>query len=728
MRRTLITVAIVGLVGAPAAAQISIFNLRNSLVQFALEQISTPGLTITAEDVIDPEEGGTQLVGVKVADGEGVWLEIDRLTLAWNARRILVAELEINELSASGVRVLRQPAPVEVVVEEGAEIAAEDGEPFDWPRSPIATRIEELRLDRVFIAPGVIAAPSIAFDATGNLVDEGDEQSLQLRVSRTDAVEGRIALDYLRDFAANTLLLDLDAREDAGGLVAALAGLPEASASRVRVDAQGPLTDWSLDFSAETERVFTAQGQARIDLEGAIEARAVFTLVPGPEIDATAATLIGQEARLDIDIAEEADGVVRIRQGRLQSPSLTAQARGTYARRSGAADLSVVLEGGRGLSALAEGVDFAGFGFEGRVAGTPEQLTANGAARLDGLTTAPADVGQARLNTQVNISGERIAFTLGGTATDVRIDRLQPETLGPADLRVRGVFDGSTLDLAGFSFASGLLTASAGGEIGLEADTAALDYSLSAADLSPIARAYDTDASGALRVTGAITGALSSPRLTGEARLSDLRFEREDYGEVALGHDVRLGERIEGSATLDASGSRFGPLDADASFTVDDETAALSSLRALALGVTIEGALDYDLRNALANGAVTVEAPDLAPLSAFGGTEARGSLSGRLDLTPVAGQQDVGLDLRAEDVGVLDVTLARLDVEGTVEDALGAPSLDLSLDAAGARAAGVRLASLSGKVAGADLLGAGEARYDLRLGGFSGFGATLDAA
>ncbi|MEM1343623.1 MAG: translocation/assembly module TamB domain-containing protein, partial [Pseudomonadota bacterium] len=187
-------------------------------------------------------------------------------------------------------------------------------------------------------------------------------------------------------------------------------------------------------------------------------------------------------------------------------------------------------------------------------------------------------------------------------------------------------------------------------------------------------------------------------------------------------------ERIEGSATLDASGSRFGPLDADASFTVDDETAALSSLRALALGVTIEGALDYDLRNALANGAVTVEAPDLAPLSAFGGTEARGSLSGRLDLTPVAGQQDVSLDLRAEDVSVLDVTFARFDVEGTVEDALGAPSLDLVLDAAGAQAAGVRLASLSGKVAGADLLGAGEARYDLRLGGFSGFGATLDAA
>ena len=63
------------------------------------------------------------------------------------------------------------------------------------------------------------------FEATGAFRDEGQIQSLTLDVQRTDAVEGTIDLEYVRDFSDESLKLVLNAQEAAGGLVAVMGGL-----------------------------------------------------------------------------------------------------------------------------------------------------------------------------------------------------------------------------------------------------------------------------------------------------------------------------------------------------------------------------------------------------------------------------------------------------------------------------------------------------------------------
>ncbi|MEO1001086.1 MAG: hypothetical protein AAFW69_10890, partial [Pseudomonadota bacterium] len=148
MRRLLLVLLL--LLPVPVAAQF--LGFTNGLVDFALEQISVEGeLEITAEGVEQPEDGATDIVGIRVADGRGVWLEIDRVSMRWNARRLLRGEVEVSRLAAEGVRVLRRPDPsgVEVSVNEESALAEEDGDPFDWPRSPITLRIDELAALRV---------------------------------------------------------------------------------------------------------------------------------------------------------------------------------------------------------------------------------------------------------------------------------------------------------------------------------------------------------------------------------------------------------------------------------------------------------------------------------------------------------------------------------------------------------------------------------------------------
>ncbi len=361
--RLLALVLGVWLVAWPAAAQFSVLGLKNSLIQFVLSQISVEGeFEITAGEVEDPEEGGTRLTDVTISDGEGVWFRADAIELSWNASRVLRGELEINRLAIIDMEVLRAPTPPQVQVVEGSELdeASTGFDPFSWPRVPITTRVEQVVVQSAFVASGVFAPQDLEFDATGSFRDEGDIQSLALNVQRTDDVEGVIDLEYVRDFSDESLKLDLTAREAAGGVVAAVAGLPNDSASEVSIEAAGPLVDWRLTLGADVERVIAVDGSLTVDAKAPIAVDGSLRIVPGPELDPNAALALGDAATLDLRVREGDDGVVTIDAGSFQSPSLALNVDGTYERASGTMDFDLnsgrragafAGRGGRGLGA-----------------------------------------------------------------------------------------------------------------------------------------------------------------------------------------------------------------------------------------------------------------------------------------------------------------------------------------------------------------------------------------
>lgn len=699
MRRILALLLVLAL-ALPAAAQVSLLGLRNSLVEFALRQISVPGeLEIAAAGVEDAEDGATELVGVTVADGGGVWLRIERLSLRWNPRRIVRGELEIGRLAATGVAVLRAPAAsaVAVAAKPGSELAAAPPRGLlDWPRAPIATRIERLELNRVTVAPGAIAAEGLAFDAVGALRDEGDEQSASLALDRTDRVAGRIALEYRRDFAADRLDLALEADEAPGGLVAALAGLPAGAASRVRLSASGPLADWSARFEVEAEGVIAARGAGRLDATGRLAAAADLVVAPGPAAAAVlgpaVAAALAPEARLRFDLAEDDAGRVTIREAALRAADLGLDATGTYDRPGAVADLALRLEAGAGLAALADGVAFDRIGFDGFARGPLDDLVAEGRLALAGLRTAPLDIAAADLAATIRRGGARLSLDLAGAAEGLRLDRLGPDLLGRAELALAAALEGEAVTLSRLRIAARPIEVSVEGAADLASGTADLAYRLAAPDLAPLAAAYGAEAAGRIEAEGRIEGPFAAPRLFGSLNAEALAFAGEPLGRARLEHDATFGPVPAGRAAVRAEGSRIGPASFDGAFRLEAGRLALSDLALAALGARLAGAMELDLGTGLAAGALDLDAPDLAPLAALTGRPAAGAVSGRIDLAAREGAQDATLALRIAgaslplEAGALAARVLTLDL--TLTDALGDPAAAGRIEAEAAEALG----------------------------------------
>ncbi|MEM7506060.1 MAG: translocation/assembly module TamB domain-containing protein [Pseudomonadota bacterium] len=542
--RKLMICTLVALLAVPAAAQLSFLGIKNSMVQFLFDQLSTEGeFEIKAETVEEPEDGVTAITGLTIADADGVWFRAGSLDFAWSPSRLLLGEIEFSNLAMRDVRVLRQPISqpeVEVDTEE------EPGElTIAWPRSPLTLRIERLALENTVIAEPVLGH-ALAFDATGSAQDEGDIQAVTLNLTRTDQVEGVINFDYERRFDTNTFRLHLDAREGPQGLIAALSGLPSDAASEAKIDADGPPEDWKMTLSVALADTLNLGGDAAISYEGPLKVDARLEASAGPKLDPDLAALLGTGAQLEAKATEGENGVIQIERGFLSAPDIDLTASGTYDRTSGAPDLAVDLQARSGLAAPVDGVDFEGFSFKGTVKGAPGELAADGDLGLVALRTDAADVAEATLAVDIRQSpgptpepepvaeGEEpipaepittTSFAVAGATLGLRLDKIGPDVLGDPRLDITGALTGQELTLEDARLDSDILLVQIMGLVDLESQDAQVELDLDAPEFGPVAGAYGVELDGRLaaRVRATMLDGTLDASLTSE--LADFTHE-----------------------------------------------------------------------------------------------------------------------------------------------------------------------------------------------------------
>lgn len=242
---------------------------------------------------------------ISVADGQGVWLQLEDVQLEWNRSALLRGRIEIEALTAQSVTLERLPRTSDTAM------PAPEAGGFSLPNLPVSVEINTLEIERVALSPPVLGeAIALRLAAQAQLADGSG--TVALTAARTDGKAGRFGVDASFDATQEAVTLALDLDEGPEGIAARLLDLPGLPSLRLQVAGDGVLDDLVTDIALDTNGVRRLGGQ--VVLRRSAEAGRDFALdLVGdlaPLFPAEFGRFFGDETSLRAEGTSQADGAV----------------------------------------------------------------------------------------------------------------------------------------------------------------------------------------------------------------------------------------------------------------------------------------------------------------------------------------------------------------------------------------------------------------------------------
>jgi len=587
-----------------------------------------PGLEL--EGVSGPLPGHLAVRRIAMRDADGPWLEIEdaRIDLAW--RDLFDRRATLTDVHARRIALHRlPPSDPNAPPSEPTPIAIPS-----LPQLPVALRIDALEVERIEIGEAV-AGQAAALSLRGSLSLEGPRLQTALTATRLDRPGTVVANIALQDEA---LTAHVEASEPPGGLVAALAGQPDAPFD-AKIDLSGPLTgaDWKLtaslgETSADLGGGLSVQpdGSAALTLDG--------TLLPGPFVP-EAQRALADRVTPSLSVRRAPDNAITIERLTVTLPAGRAEASGTIGANEALALRFRVDPAPPATFAglLPEGTGWTTLALEGEVGGT---------VSVPALDLRVSGTGFRGAGAVDEMLGQTVTLTASVRGAERQVDAtLQAE-------RVRVTVHGpaaSPFDVA---------------------------FTLEARDPPQV--------QGTISAEGRLTGTAEAPQV--EARLHTDRLVAS--GRLVEGLDVTARATLQ-EVTAEATGQLDGkPLNLAVQASRDDQRIRLSRLEGSYAGIAFNGNGAGPLPQGPFDGMLHLDAPDLAPL----GLGLAGRLTIDLQARAIPGATGLaaqGVKLRVNGTGVgVGATRASAEVEMTgtlaaLDFRLGVTAPAYGLDVAG---------------------------------------------
>jgi translocation and assembly module TamB len=574
-----------------------------------------------------------------LSDGAGAWLTAHEVRLSIRPASLLRLHLEIEQLSAARIELLRRPQE-------------EPGEDDDAPASsfdlPVSIELAELSAPEIVITPAAVGHAA-RLSASGSGVLHQRSGRLQLAFQRLDAPGSANAqLTFDKDGVRLDLSLD-----DPGGLTARALGAQSDVPVQLRAEGKGTLDSWRGTVEA-------ALAQARSDLTiavdrglmtvtGAVDPRPLLqpriaALLPEPlRVEALARideprtlqrlALASGPARLSFEGAIRLEDLIGSGEAQLVLPDaavlqplLGIELSGAV---SGTASIETSAEG-QSAKLLLEGKALAAEGYEVR------------SLRLDATAIRPHGAAAVDLNGVLQGSGIASVAQAGrpvlpadlALSFDAAVD---PEARSLVARRVVLTGEGAEIGFAGTVMADGLLDGT---------------LRLSVPRLAPFSQLAGLDWTGAV----ALEAKLSASPGRGSTRFSiDGSWREPRTGIAAL--DPALGPTV--ALTAVGSADYDGALEIEQARAVSDAV-DLSLLGRLALLGPIDARFE-------------VSAPDLRPLAAGLGRPLAGAARIAGTLTGTAAAPRVQVEATSPSLSVAGTELRDLSVALNVAEVRTTP-------------------------------------------------------
>lgn len=240
-----------------------------------------------------------------VADADGVWLTLEDIVLSWNRGALLRGAIDVQELSAARIVVVRPP-----LAEDTGP--SPEAEPFSLPDLPVSVALDQLSIDRIELGEAFLGEP-IVVSLTGSAQLSDGEGAANVVAQRLGEKTGQFAINGSYVDATRVLDLLLNLEEGPDGIAARILDLPGRPSVNLEVAGNAPLDDYAATLALATDgqdrlngtfALTSVDDEQRIALDVGGDISALFA----PEYQ----SFFGNDAQLSAQVVQTEDGQIDI--------------------------------------------------------------------------------------------------------------------------------------------------------------------------------------------------------------------------------------------------------------------------------------------------------------------------------------------------------------------------------------------------------------------------------
>jgi len=228
----------------PVLAQDTQEEDRGFLQGLIEDSLSSTARTVRIEGFEGALSSRATVARLTISDSEGIWLEATDLALDWNRSALLRGRIEIEELSAGEINVIRPPVP-------DPRAPTPEATPFSLPDLPVSVEIGQLDAERITLGEALLGE-ALALTLNGSVNLAGGEGAANLDARIVEGSEGTLALDASYSNESRVLAVNLDLQEAARGLAARALDLPGLPSVALHVEGTAPIDDYAAEISLAT--------------------------------------------------------------------------------------------------------------------------------------------------------------------------------------------------------------------------------------------------------------------------------------------------------------------------------------------------------------------------------------------------------------------------------------------------------------------------------------------
>jgi translocation and assembly module TamB len=253
---------------------------RSLIVGFLEDNLSGAGRDIRIDGFKGFLSSTATMDRLTISDSNGVWFTLNDAVLDWNRSALLSGRLEIDQVSAASIEVLRRPI-------SEASPASPEASVFSLPELPVSIDIGEITAESVKLGADILGiGEAVELSVLGSATLKDGDGSAELEIKKLSGPVGVFTLDAAYNNADAYFDLDLSLTEGPNGIITTLIGLPGAPDLSLAAKGSGPLDTFMADIELAT------LGQPRltgtVGLSAVIEATATDQTEHAPDnTDAT---------------------------------------------------------------------------------------------------------------------------------------------------------------------------------------------------------------------------------------------------------------------------------------------------------------------------------------------------------------------------------------------------------------------------------------------------------